>query len=98
MKNTIDLMEQSLEKHQLKDCIPDNARKKQSENPSLERGKGHALMVISFYLNSWVFDSKDTITWPHRIDFFHTWRLVPDHQSSWEMILLLRCAIGVELI
>jgi hypothetical protein len=46
MKNTIDLMAQSLEQHHLKDCILDNARKKPPINPSSERGNGHALISI----------------------------------------------------
>jgi hypothetical protein len=56
MKKTIDLMAQTLEKHHLEDCIPDNARK----NPSSERGNGHALLAISSSPNAWVLDSGAT--------------------------------------
>jgi hypothetical protein len=83
MKKTIHIMAQTLEKHQFESCIPDNERK----NPSSKRVNGHALLSISYSPNSWVLDSGDHITWSHQIDFSHTWRLVPDNRSSWEMIL-----------
>jgi hypothetical protein len=60
MKNTIDLMAQSLEKHHLKDCIPDNARKKPPVNPSLEIGNGNSLISIYYSHNTWVLDSGAT--------------------------------------
>jgi hypothetical protein len=75
MKKTIDLMAQTLDQHHLKDYIPDNARK----NPSSERGNGHALLAISSSPNSWVLIQGIPITWPGRIDFSHTWRLVSNH-------------------
>jgi len=52
MKNTIYLMEQTLERHHPEDFIPDNARRK----PSLQRGNGYALLAISSSPNSWLLD------------------------------------------
>jgi hypothetical protein len=56
MKNTIYLMEQTLEQHHLEDHIPDNERK----NPSSKSGNNHALLAISFSLNSCMLDSRTT--------------------------------------
>ena len=56
MKNTIDLMSQTLEKHHLEHCILGNARK----NISSKRGNGHELLVISSSPDAWVLDSLAT--------------------------------------
>jgi hypothetical protein len=67
MKNTIDLMAQSLEEHHLEDFIPDNARKNPLNKTSSERDNGHASLSISLLLILGCLIKGIPITWPHRI-------------------------------
>jgi len=57
MVNFIDLMEKSLQQHNLVNFIPNNVKNKTEDKPPEDQGKGHVLTNISSSLNRWILDS-----------------------------------------
>eukprot|EP00253_Pinus_taeda_P004632 PITA_04632 len=57
MKKTIDLMAQTLQQHNLRDHIPENAKKKSGEKAPNPRGNGHALIALHSAPQEWIIDS-----------------------------------------
>jgi hypothetical protein len=54
MKKTIDLMEQTFQQNNLRDCIPENAKKKPGDKVPQNRGNSHSLIDIHSYLDAWI--------------------------------------------
>jgi hypothetical protein len=60
MQKYIDLMTQILQKNNLGDRIPEDAKKKKPKDQNPKKGNySHALIAINSSLDDWVIDSRE---------------------------------------